>query len=87
MLALKVLPNVTLIGEQTYGIFSDTLDKELPNGWEFSLTNEQYLSAEGVSYEQIGIPPNIEVTGAEAGFESCEDIILQRALDHIGIHR
>lgn len=85
VLALKVLPNVTLIGEQTYGIYSDMLAKILPNDWFFDLSNEQYLSAEGINYEQIGIEPDIVVTGAEAGFNQGEDFILERALQYLGV--
>jgi hypothetical protein len=33
-LAMKQLPHVVMIGEHTNGIFSYTLDKTLPNGWE-----------------------------------------------------
>ncbi|MFQ5629588.1 MAG: S41 family peptidase, partial [bacterium] len=48
---LKNLPNVTLIGETTYGIFSSTFEHFLPNGWFFTLTNERVLSYEGIDYE------------------------------------
>jgi C-terminal processing protease CtpA/Prc len=80
VLSLMTLPHVTLIGEQTYGIFSDMLLKILPNGWEFTLSNEQYLTPEGESYEQTGIPPDIVVNGAEAGFNRGRDVILEHAL-------
>ncbi len=49
---LDGLKNVTLIGETTYGIFSNTLDKLLPNGWVAELSNERFLSFEGIDYEQ-----------------------------------
>ena len=55
------MDNATRIGSTTEGITSDMLDKTLPNGWEFSLSNEIYLDNNGVSYEHIGIPPNIVV--------------------------
>lgn len=55
------MPNITRIGSDTEGVFSDVLDKALPNGWEFGLSNEVYLDMEGVNYEGIGIPPNIPI--------------------------
>lgn len=55
------LPNAKIIGSRTEGIFSDMLDKKLPNGWEYSLSNEVFLDTEDKNYEAIGIPPTIEV--------------------------
>lgn len=52
---------VSVIGENTAGILSDILGKPLPNGWEFSLSNEVYRDADGVSFEGVGITPDIEV--------------------------
>ena len=37
------------------------LDRKLPNGWEYSLSNEIYESMEGVSYEKVGIPPHHKI--------------------------
>ena len=60
-IAMRVLPNVTLVGEATMGILSDNLYKDLPNGWEISLSNEIYLDPQGELYEDIGIPPDVEI--------------------------
>ncbi|WP_371682512.1 S41 family peptidase [Kitasatospora sp. MMS16-BH015] len=49
----------TLIGQPTQGVFSDTLDRALPNGWSFSLPNEELLTRTGTSYDGPGIPPDI----------------------------
>lgn len=49
------------IGSATEGIFSDGLDKRLPNGWEYVLSNEVYLAFEGKDYEGIGVPPDINL--------------------------
>lgn len=61
-LAMRSLPQVTHAGEVTNGSLSDVLEKPLPNGWEFQLSNEVYLDADGVSYEAIGIPPDTEIS-------------------------
>lgn len=53
------LENFTRIGGFTEGIFSDTLEKKLPNGWEFSLSNEIYLDNLGNNYEVKGIKPDV----------------------------
>jgi len=49
------------IGDNTRGIFSDMLVKQMPNGWEFGMSNELYESPEGINYEAIGIPPHHKI--------------------------
>jgi len=58
---MSQLPQVTVIGVRTAGILSDVLVKPLPNGWVMGLSNEVYLDAQGVSYEGIGLTPDMEV--------------------------
>ncbi len=58
-LAMRSLPQVTLVGEATMGIFSDELYRSLPNGWEFSLSNEIYLAPNEESFEVTGVPPDV----------------------------
>lgn len=61
VLAMRTCPNVTVIGESTLGILSDNLYKQLPNGWELSLSNEIYETLDGQSFEGCGIPPDVRV--------------------------
>lgn len=51
--------NFTRIGSTTEGIFSSTLDKKLPNGWEYELSNEVYQDLKGNNYENVGISADI----------------------------
>jgi hypothetical protein len=60
-LMMSSLPNVTLIGEATQGALSDMLEKLLPNGFEFTLSNEFYYDTAGNWYEGAGIPVDVEV--------------------------
>jgi len=39
----------------------DMLDRQLPNGWMFSLPDEEYLTPSGRTYDVAGIPPDIAV--------------------------
>ena len=55
-------PAPVRIGENTQGVFSDTLDRVLPNGWEFELPNEKYPTApNGGTFDVTGIPPTIRI--------------------------
>lgn len=58
-LALRALPNVTHVGEPTRGVLSDELEKELPNGWLLTLSNEVYTDSDGKLWEGKGIPPEV----------------------------
>jgi hypothetical protein len=53
-------PHVIRVGANTQGVFSDELDRRLPNGWTFGLSNETYLTKDGKSFEGTGVPPDIE---------------------------
>lgn len=63
MLALSSLElnNFTRIGSHTQGAVSDALQKKLPNGWYFTLSNEVYMDIKGTVYENIGIPVDYEL--------------------------
>lgn len=48
------------IGQNTQGVFSDVLERILPNGWTFGLPNEEYLTPSGgKTFDGEGIPPDI----------------------------
>lgn len=60
-LASMSIPHVKRIGSATMGAFSTTLDKFLPNGWEFAVSNEVYMDNNGICYENLGIPVHHEL--------------------------
>jgi hypothetical protein len=76
--------DVTLVGENTQGVFSDQLNRTLPNGWTFTLGNELYFDGEGkIVEESKGIAPDIEVpvftdedlaNGRDSAVEKAEEI-------------
>jgi hypothetical protein len=84
---MKRLPKVTRIGDNTQGVFSDVLGRQLPNGWRFGLPNERFVT-DGKSYDGDGIAPDISVpvfpkTDLEAG----RDGPLEKALELLGARR
>jgi len=58
-LCLGALPGTTFVGETTNGAFSDMLYKRLPNGWLFTLSNEEYRDSRGICHEGKGIEPDV----------------------------
>ena len=67
MMALSSMEITQLkrIGSHTNGAISDALQKTLPNGWHFSLSNEIYTDNNGKYYENIGIPVDFELNYPE----------------------
>lgn len=63
MMALSSMEITQLkrIGSHTNGAISDALQKTLPNGWSFSLSNEIYTDNNNKYYENIGIPVDFEL--------------------------
>jgi C-terminal processing protease CtpA/Prc len=52
-------PRVTMVGENTQGLFCDPLDRHLPNGWSYSLPNAVYRTTDERAFDVLGIPPDI----------------------------
>jgi C-terminal processing protease CtpA/Prc len=52
-------PAPVRVGATTQGVFSDDMSRKLPNGWTFTLGNEEYTASDGHNYEGEGIPPTV----------------------------
>ncbi|MGA7453992.1 MAG: S41 family peptidase [Rhodoplanes sp.] len=79
-LAIRELPHVTIMADRTNGIFSYTLDKTLPNGWNYCLSYQVYYSADMVCYEGIGIPVDIELLNKKPDIDRGVDPLITIAL-------
>ena len=86
-MSMRQRANTTLVGEATAGGFSDGLDKVLPHGTEFSLSNEFYLTPDNEEFEGVGVPVDIEQAfftleqreqGTDLGLEKAEAWIMQQ---------
>lgn len=74
------LPNVEQVGERTQGVFSDSTEKALPNGWILAMSTEVYLDADGRSFEGVGLAPSVPVRVADpASTTRYRDAILATA--------
>jgi carboxyl-terminal processing protease len=60
-LATLEFSHVKRIGSKTNGAISTALEKRLPNGWYFSISNEMFLDNNGLCYENIGVPVDFEI--------------------------
>ena len=80
-LAIKQLPQVTIVGDHTNGIFSYELEKKLPNGWRYCLSYQKYFSADMVCYEGKGVPADIELFNRKSDIEAGTDPLITRAIE------
>lgn len=83
-LMLYDLPQVTIIGENSNGSYSDLYNRRLPNGWALTLSNQRYFSAvEQENFEGMGTPVTIEVQNSLSDIEKQHDSVLLAALEHL----
>jgi Peptidase family S41 len=81
VLGLMQRPNITRIGTNTQGAFSDMQTRVLPNGWSFGLPSETYETPNGQRFEGIGIAPEMEVSSfTDEQLAQSQDLPLEAAL-------
>ena len=78
-LAMRAIPHAVLMGETTAGVMADAAPLPLPNGWEVGVPVNQFRDANGVSWEGIGVTPDLWVTNDRADVEAGTDQVLETA--------
>jgi carboxyl-terminal processing protease len=79
----RTQPNVTIIGDTTQGAFSDRLDRQLSNGWQYSMSFLKGSDANHVCHEGIGLIPDIEIYVKENQQVDSPDTVLDRAIEFL----
>jgi carboxyl-terminal processing protease len=82
-LAMRTLPNTTVVGDTTAGCFSPKVERELPNGWSFTLSSKIAVSADMVQYEGFGIPPDFTVLNTKNDLDNKRDAMLEKGIEVI----
>ncbi len=82
-MAFDVLPNVLLMGEITNGAHGTMIGRELANGWFFSLVTQKVELSDGLSYEGVGIAPDLEVTNTLEEILAGTDRVMERAITEL----
>ena len=80
-LMMRTLPNVTIVGDYTTGIFSDTRVYHLPNGWEYRLSIMKTTDYEDIWLEDKGIAPDIFIKNTKEDIKQGIDKVLEKAID------
>ena len=82
-LAMRVLPNVTVVGDATSGVFADVYGDRMPNGWSFRVSFKLFIDQTGFCWEGIGVPADIRETNTKQDIEQKRDKVLDLALSLI----
>ena len=80
LLALRTQAHVRQFGTTTSGSFSDAPMWEAPNGWTYTLSVGDYRDPDGVSYEGIGLVPEVTVQNSREDLLGGKDTVLERAI-------
>jgi carboxyl-terminal processing protease len=81
VMCMRAFPHVTVVGEATAGAHSNMVEKSLPKGWPFGLSNQVCFAHDGQVYEEVGIPPDVEVKMSSKARGSDCDPVLDEALE------
>ncbi|MGK0447078.1 MAG: hypothetical protein ACJA2M_000850 [Polaribacter sp.] len=79
-LDMKQIPNVTIVGDNTNGSFSDIYSDRLPNGWVIDISNERYLSPTMINYEGKGVPVDIKAYTTFEDVKNKNDSVLLKVI-------
>lgn len=83
VLYMKVLPNVTIIGDTTGGGTGNPIFRELPNGWSYKLSTAYAIDVEGNIVDGKGVVPDVTVQTTSADSIAGIDRILQTGIDKL----
>ncbi len=72
-LAMAEVADATIVGNPSFGEFSDAIDWTLPDGTELTISMENYTDLDGTNHEAIGIPVDVTVPFDQA---------IDAAIDH-----
>ncbi|WP_329242697.1 S41 family peptidase [Actinoallomurus sp. NBC_01490] len=77
-------PAPVRIGENTQGVFSDVMERSLPDGLVFGLPNEEFLTRTGRTFDGVGIPPDVRVpVFTDEEFARDRDSAFDRAMEFL----
>jgi len=83
VMGFRVLPNVTVVGDTTNGAHSTMIGRELANGWFYSLATQKVQLEDSLSYEGIGLIPDVRVVNTIDEVNAGEDKVLVYAVDQL----
>jgi len=84
-LAMRVIPNVTSVGEITGGCFASYYPEKLINGWSVTLPYSYATDQNGFCWEGLGVPPDLCRINTKEDIDARNDKVLELAIDILKI--
>ena len=78
---MRELPHVKIIGTPTNGIFSNMLERKLPNGWKYTLSFQVNYTANMECLETKGVPVHVKVLNKRTDLKTGIDPLVTKALE------
>jgi len=72
-------PNTTRIGAPSAGSLSAVMQIQLPNQWVVEVPYQRCISSQGIFYEGVGVPPEMQVALSS---KDVDDICIKTAVNH-----
>ena len=82
-MALRALPNATVIGSQTAGADGNAVDVVLPGGYKFIISGLGVYYPDGRETQRIGIKPDVYIEPTIEGLRQGKDEVLERAIAYV----
>lgn len=85
LIALKDLPYVTVIGTNTKGKFSNSMNYTIDENKELwgTLSNERIYDSNRKCYEKVGVPADIEMINTLSGLQNDKDELIIKAIEKL----
>ncbi|MEP6730348.1 MAG: S41 family peptidase [bacterium] len=80
ILAMRVLPTVTIVGDTSAGVSGAPIVRELSNGWTYQLSEWIEYTPDHRPFEGIGLSPGVYVRATATDMLRGTDAILERAV-------
>ena len=80
LLGMRDLPQVTVIGDVTSGAYADVGHFTLANGWQLNFPYNRMLDKNGISWEGLGLAPDIRIVPSRADIDAGRDPVLDLAI-------
>ena len=83
-LMLRVLPQVTVVGDTTLGVGSNPLVRSLGSGWSYRVPQSMQATPDGFVYQWQGLPPDVPLAWSETDVAAGRDPYIEAALAQLG---
>lgn len=84
LLGMLQRDNVIHIGSNSVGAAGNIVDKDLSNGWNFTLTNSKTEYPNGKQYFKVGITPSIIIKNStDYGTTNFNDKLIEKAIEEL----